>query len=451
MKPSLPRTYALALLVSAVLGVAIIPSRGHYRADAMALVFVALGVVVWLLVEFVRDPSEELRAQTLERLVAVVLGAFIVTAMIDQKLLIDLDRPWWSLRALSLVELVLVATYLRGPPAPTSRWPTIRFALFGICVLLATLETVRLSPVPRIDVWTVQTAGAEALLAGKNPYEVVRVINTGPEFIPGDVPYVYPPLQIFVTVPGLLLGDVRFTMGSGVIVLGLTLRDLALRSGRRLPPLLVDAPALIVWLTPKLLFILQQGWIDPVQLALIAVATALAARRHVWPAAIAFGLVLASKQTMFWVAPLAFAAFPIFRLRHAVVAVGLAGATYLPFVLLNWPAVYHANFGLVASLKPRADALSFVNWAYQALGVRVPYAIAFPLAGGVVGYVLLRRRAELRAFGIALLLTYFAFFTLNKWTFANYYFSLVCMGALGAALSLYPTRPSHPSHPSQPS
>jgi len=403
----------------------------------MVLVFAALGVVVWLLVDLIRRRQTEVRTQLLVRVVPAVLALFIVSALIDSRLLIDLDRPWWTLRALSLVELVLVATYLRPPSDSTSRWPTVRFALFGLCLALAMLETLRLSPVPHIDVWTVQTGGAQAILDGKNPFEVVGVVDTAPGVVRDDVPYVYPPLQALLTVPGLLLGDVRFTMGSALLVLGIALRDLVLRSGRRLDPMLVDAPALMVWLSPKLLFIFQQSWIDPVQIALIAAATALAVRRRVWLSAIAFGLVLASKQTMFWVAPLAFVTFPMFRLRHAVVAAALVVATYVPFVLWNWPALFHANLGFVAGLPSRPDALSFVNWAWLALGVRVPYGIAFPIAATMVGYVVLRRRAEPKVFGIALLVTYFVFFTLNKWTFANYYFSLLGLAALGAAMSLH--------------
>ena len=407
----------------------------------MVLVFAALGVVVWLLVDLVRRRPTEVRSQLVARVVPAVLAVFIASALIDSRLLIDLDRPWWTLRAISLAELVLVATYLRAPSDSTSRWPTVRFALFGLCLVLAMLTTVRLSPVPRIDVWTVQTGGAQAILDGKNPFEVVHVIDTAPDVVRDDVPYVYPPLQALLTAPGLLFGDVRFTMGSALLLLGIALRDLVLRSGRRLDPMLVDAPALLVWLSPKLLFIFQQAWIDPVQIALIASATALAVRRRVWLSAVAFGLVFASKQTMFWVAPLAFVTFPFFRLRHAALAAGLAVATYVPFVLWNWPALFHANLGFVAGLPSRPDALSFVNWAWLALGVRVPYAIAFPLAATMVGYVVLRRRAEPKVFGIALLVTYFVFFTLNKWTFANYYFSLLGLAALGAAMSLHVREP----------
>jgi hypothetical protein len=442
MKVSVPRSYALALLASAMIGVVIIPSRGHYRADSMVLVFAALGVVVTLLVDFVRARRLEVGAKTIERIVFVVLGAFVMSAIIDAKLLIAVDSSWWTLRCLSIAELALLATYLRALSPEGSPWPTYRFALFGVCLLLAFVETVHLSPTPTIDVWTVQTQGARALVAGLNPFQVVGVVDTAPGVVRDDVPYVYPPLQVLLTTPGYLLGDVRVTMGTALLLLGLSLRDLTLRSGRKLPALLLDAPALVVWLSPKLLFIFQQSWVDPVQIALIASGTALAVRRRVWPAAIVFGLVLASKQTMFWVAPLVFVTFPFFRLRHAAVAIAIPVLSYLPFALWNWPALLHANLGFVAGLPARPDALSFVNWASIALGVHVPYAIAFPIAGTMVGYVMLRRRAEPPIVGVALFLTYFVFFTMNKWTFANYYFSLLGMAALGAAMALHRPPPA---------
>ena len=437
VEETVPQSFALALLASATLSVVIIPSRGHYRPDAMFLVFAALGVVLCLLVDLLRARRAELEAETVAPIVLGVLGVFIASAIVDSRLLTGVDRSWWTLRALSIVELGLLATYARAPSPEGSRWPTIRFALFGVCLLLACIETVRLAPSPYIDVWTVQTYGARALLEGKNPFVEVAVVDTAPGVVRNDVPYVYPPLQVFLTAPGLLLGDVRATMGAALLLTGVSLRDLTLRSGRKLPALLLDAPALLVWLSPKLLFIFQQTWVDPVQIALLCAGTALAARRRVWPAAIVFGLVLASKQTMFWVAPLVFVSFPAFRLRHALVAASIPIATYLPFALWNWPALVHANLGFVAGLPARPDALSFVNWARLALGVHIPYAIAFPLAGTLVGYVMLRRRAQPEIFGVALLLTYFVFFTLNKWTFANYYFSLLAMAALGAAMALH--------------
>lgn len=436
---SLPRGFATALATSAVLGILLIPSRGSYSAEAMALVFAALGFVVYQLYELVRDRrGAVVPAANVERAIAISLIAFTAGAIFDSKLIPTVSRSMWVLRAIAAFDVALLGTYFFDHRLrPGSRWPIVRFALFALGIAVAVVEVVRISPAPAIDVWTVQTNGARALLGGRNPFGEVRSVDTAPGIVRDDVPYVYPPLHAMLTVPAELLGDVRYTMGAALLALGWALRDIALGSRKKLSPLLVDAAPLAVWLAPKIIFIVNQSWIDPVQIALIAGSTALALRKKTWAAAVGFGLVLAAKQTMFWVAPLAYVAFPAFRPRHAAAAVALAAAFYVPFALWDWPAFLHANVGFLSKLPTRDDALSFVNWGVRALGVHIPYGIAFPLAGSVVGWVVLRRRASVQAFGVALLATYFVFFTLNKWTFANYYFSLGGMAALAAVLALY--------------
>lgn len=442
MSSGVPRGYTLGLMTAALLGILIVPSKGHYGAAAMVLVFVALGLVLVALVDLVRGRQRQTDGRIVARGFPITIAVFLATAMIDAKLLIGVDRSWWTLRALCVAELALLATYLRDRPlaeGEESRWPAIRFALFAACVALSAIEVFRISPEPDIDVWTVQTAGARALLQGANPFDVVRVPDTTPGRLDNPTPYVYPPFQLFVTIPALLFGgDVRFAMTLGLLLFGVSVRDIAVGARDKLPalPVFVDAPALLVWLSPKVLFVLQQAWIDPVQLGLIAGSTALALRKRTWAAAIGFGLVLAAKQTMFWVAPLAFVAFPGFRARHALAAIAVAALFYLPFALWSWHAFYFANIGFVGGLPPRTDALSFVNFARRALDVRIPPAVAFPFAGAVVAWVVARRRARADVFGTALLITYFFFFTFNKWAFANYYFTLVGFAALGAVLAL---------------
>ncbi len=404
----------------------------------MVYVFVALGLVLWLLTMLLQRDVREARTKTAATALIVVFAGFAISQFFDAKLLPHAPRPWPSLRVLAGLELALVASYAFDARLPKgSRWPTIRFVLFGAGIAFGIYEVIHITVYPEIDVWTVQTMGANALLEGKNPFVETRVVDTTPGVFRNDVPYVYTPFQVLVTTPTQLLGDVRYTMGLAVLVAGIALRDIARRCGRDLPPIVTDAPALLVWMSPKLFFILEQAWNDPVQIALITTSTALAVRKRTWAAAIGFGLVLAAKQTMFWVAPLAFVAFAEFRWRHAALAVTLATSIYLPFALWNPPAFIHAAFGFVASLPARDDALSFINWASRALGIHIPYVIAFPLAAALVAYIVLKRRAEIYVYGIGLFITYFIFFTLNKWTYANYYFSLAGLAALAGALALH--------------
>lgn len=436
MSDRIPRQYVIGLLTAAMLAVVLIPSRGQYRADSMILVFVAMALVLW----HARDLASPTTASVAARLAApgivVGLASFLVTRMVDQRLIANPATSEMPLRILSAVELPLVLSYLfDGKLSPTSRWPASRFALLAAASLAFGLTVVHVVPSPTIDVWTVQMEGARALLHGQNPFEVVAMHDTAPGVMRDDVPYVYPPFHLLLTLPAYALGDVRYAMIVALVVSGIALRTIALRSAGQRLPIIVEAPALLLWLAPKVPYILEQAWIDPMQVALIAVACALAVRARYGWAAVMFGCVLAAKQTMFWVAPLAMISFAGFRLRHALVGGAIGVAPYVAFAAWNPRAFWHANVAFVSGLPARPDALSLVNWAKRVLGVAVPYGIAFPLAALVVALVFVRRRRAPEAFGFALLVTYFAFFLFNKWTFANYYFTLMGFAALGAALS----------------
>lgn len=437
----IPARALLALAAAVVFDVLLIPSRGHYRADSMALVFAALGLVAILAWDLWRanDRTVDGDAATTKLLGAIFMLA--ASGLFDSKLVVDPEGSLGLLRVLAGVNTALVATYyLEGRFSFPAWFRDARFAAFGASLLLAGIETIRLVPHPAIDVWTVQTEGARALLHGHNPFEVVAMHDTAPGVVREDVPYVYPPFQILVTIPALLLGDVRYAMLAALLIAGFVLRAIARRQASpALPPGLVDAPALLVWLAPKLLYIVQQAWIDPVQLALIVTTALFLIEGRARAATIALGCVLAAKQTMFWIVPLAYLAFPFLRFPHFVAIGAIAAATYVPFAAWNFRAWFHANIAFVGTLPARDDALSIVNFAWRALGVRIPHAIAFPLALGAVGLAT-RARREVRAFGGGLVVTYFVFFLFNKWTFANYFFLLGGLSCLAAALTLAPRR-----------
>src|SRR5262249_26117875 len=155
---------------------------------------------------------------------------------------------------------------------------------------------------PAIDVWSLQMDATRSLLAGRNPFTEVSVANTAPGMEGGSVPCAYPPTQLLFALPGRLLGAVRYSMLAAVLVTGLLSRVLARRAGRQVPQFATDAPTLFLWLSPKLYFIVEQAWIDPIQLALASLAVAAQASNRRWWSVVLFGLLFTSKQTMFWFA-----------------------------------------------------------------------------------------------------------------------------------------------------
>jgi hypothetical protein len=410
----------------------------------MVFLFVALALIAALIPRMLSPtrPQRTFAARPVVIGIGVVLLAFVVVQIVDAKLLQNAKSSLLWIKLLIGAEGALVATYFFERLPRGERMNMVRFGAFALLTLLACFETMRLVPHPPIDVWEVQMKGAEALVAGANPFEVVAVRDTAPGVVRDNVPYVYPPLQILLTIPSALIGDVRLTMIAGALIAGFALRTIAKTALPNASALVIDAPALMVWLAPKFFLIIEQSWIDPVQLALITVTTALAFRGRMWTAAVLLGLTLASKQTMFWVVLVAIPHFR-FDVRQLALAAAVAAATVIPFAAWNFPALRYANFGFVNGLPERPEALSFIQWSRRVLGVVLPHRIGFVLAfvAAAVPYV---RRGPIERFGVALLVTYFAFFTFNRWAFANYYFTIGGLAAMAAALSLRPTSSTAP-------
>lgn len=422
-----------------MLGVVLIPSRGHYRADANALMFVMSAFVVWLAWDLWRPTLlRKVTPRVLESGIALVLFAFAMSRVIDSRVIANPARSVLLIRVVCGVQAALVATYFFDRGRKSSSWPVWRFwSLVALTALFGVLA-IHVVPIPPIDVWTVQTEGVRALLAGTNPFEVVQVHETAPNTNADNVPYVYPPFHLFLTVPAYLLGDVRYVIVASFVVAGIALRFIARKAGRDLPAVLLEAPALAVMLTPKGPYLHEQAWIDPVQVACIALGAALAVSRRWWLAAIAFGFAVAGKQTMMWVAPMAFFAFEGFRIRHGI-ALAIAGAgPHALFAVWNWRALVWDNFSYIKQLPPREDALSFANFATRGLGVHgFPYFVAFPVGALLTAILCAHCRKKPHALGAALVVTYLPFYSLNKQMFANYYFTLAGMAAVGAALALH--------------
>jgi hypothetical protein len=143
-----------------------------------------------------------------------------------------------------------------------------------------------------------------------------------------------------------------------------------------------------------------------------------------------------------------------FDLRRTLVLAVAALVPVLPFVVWDFVALKHANFDFMSGLPPRRDALCFTNAVWKATGAAFPAATAFVLAAAVCAVACVRalpgRTRRLGAsparppvdFARALVLTYFVFFFFNRWAFANYYFLLTGLAALGSGAALFDRFPS---------
>jgi len=436
--PTVASTLPVFFFISFALGLSIIFSRGAFSEPAMWCVFVALLILVLALQHVLRTPVRHVTASVyLCAVVWVALLSLLIVALSDRALIIYPVKPWALGYTALGAWIVLLAGYLPFMVLGLKERPLVRharFTLVAAVLLLGGYDTLKTSPTPWIDVWTVQQAGAGAFLQGKNPYQVVFMRDTGPRQA-NDVPYVYPPTQIYLTAPSFALGgDVRWTMLAALMGTGVLFRFLAQRSGLALPGLLEDAPALFLWFSPKLFFILEQSWVDPVQLFLITAALSAHVARRKLLTAVLFGVVASAKQTMFWSVPLV-AVLLRFDRRQLLVAAGVAVAAVLPFALWDFRALKYANLDFLNALPVRPEALTLTTYVRNHFQVEIPTAVGFLSAAAVVALSLWRLPRGAGAFAFAVLATYFLFFVVNKWAFANYYFLLTGLSGLAAAAS----------------
>jgi hypothetical protein len=435
-------------------------SHGRYLGPAVACLAFALSVLAWRFVAATASPTVagETPPKLTMWLVWCAAASMPVTALLDPKILAHPHMSLGVLRALEGASLLLLASYLPflGARTDSELVRRARFACFGAITLAAGAAIIHISPAPAIDVWDLQTQAAKALLHGENPYVGLTVPDTTPIHPYPTVPYVYAPGTLYAGVIGLLVGsDVRYAMLIALLVSGAALRMVARKRKRNEDPrsaiasLAEDAPALFVWLMPPLAFVIELAWTEPVQLMLICLAVGAAVSDRALLGAVLFGLALTTKQSMFWLIPLAGFALS-YGLREWLAMLAALALGVAPFAIANFGALKHDTFDFLVALAPRSDALCLAVWYKSAFGRPFPTATSTVLAATVVAATALYARslrigasggrypvAEGAAlFGRAAALTYFAFFFFAKWAFANYYFLVSGLAALAAATSL---------------
>jgi hypothetical protein len=341
----------------------------------------------------------------------------------------------------AVVLLVAVcASYLL--PAPVGRG---RFAVaLAIHVYIGAWWILH-HPRPVIDVWQFQQRACALLLGGQNPYgaEYENPYGDAGLFAPQVVKddkvqgFPYPPLSLFLCVPGYLAGDVRWSMLVAICMSGL----LGVAAARRLglPPGHPAELAVIVLLFyPRSLRVLEMSWTEP----FLALATGLAvwaiARHRGCLQATALGMLLTVKQTGILALP---GLWVVERPRpRGIAVIGLlALVVTLPFLVWDPEALWRSLVVFHLHSPFRTDTLSVSALVATATGHELSPLWGFA-AAVVIGVVAFRGGAmslSQGALGAAALLL--AFFLLNKAAHLNYYWwvayflALATMGAAAEA------------------
>jgi uncharacterized membrane protein len=185
------------------------------------------------------------------------------------------------------------------------------------------------------------------------------------------------------------------------------------------------------------MFVLEQGWTEPVVVCLLA-ATVFFACRHPRVLPWTLGLLLAVKQYAPLIFPLAMLQLGgpglKSRLRMGLIAVGVAAVITVPFFLWDPSGFLRAVLIWQTKQPFRADALSYVAATVEngqpVLPLWLNLAVV-PLAWVVAAWRAPRTPAGL---GMASALLFLLFVAFAKQAFCNYYF--LVLGCLCCALAV---------------
>lgn len=298
-------------------------------------------------------------------------------------------------------------------------------ALLGVWLL-------RAAPEPEIDVIVVHREAIDALLSDQDPYRISFANIYGkesgfynPRALVGNrvaFGYPYPPLSLFLAVPGqVLAGDYRYAELAALLVGALFI-------GYVRPSLHARLAAALLLTTPRGFFVLEQGWTEPVGVLMTAWVVFLMVRR---PAVVpwAGGLLAVTKQYYFLAGPLllkyAFPRGPRGLARFVLIASFAGAAVTLPLALWHPNRFLEAVIYLQTREPFRPDALSLLSWASQKGWGAGTYLWA--IGGAVVALLVGLWRVPNTAAGFAasLALSMMTMFMFGSKAFCNYYYLVI--------------------------
>ena len=431
----------MPFLISAVagLGAAVSVAFGFYHPTALALMGISLVLCLLGNVYF------RIRA---ERLMVPLFGTYLALFfwLLRAAPFKKVEHGGWHTYVPFIVGLGVAALFIAAGLLGARPWwfagaVAVHF-LLGVWVL-------RMAPSPDVDVWTAHMDGAEALVHGKNPYEIrFRAIQgQNPNaYGPGNIEngrakfgYPYPPVTLLLSMPGyLLFGDTRYSQLFALAGAGLLL-------GFGFPGKLPKMAACLYLFWPKQFLVLEQCWTEPFVVFLMA-CTVVAMVRRPGFAWLPLGLLLVSKQYMFAMVPLCWLLAPGMRgFTSLMLRAGAAAAiATLPLALWNFHEFWSSNITLQLIQPFRNDALSFAAAALRMGWSAPPSWAGFALLAAGMAYCLWRNPRTPAGFAGSVAVCLFLFIAFNKQAFTNYYDCIIgsiCVAA-AEALRLVSASPS---------
>lgn len=412
------------LLLFSALMVMII-GQGNTFVSVLALLAAASAAGVALLNPISACEQDWFRTAERILVVSMVGAGLILTAGRLATAFAPLASPVFVVLMASYAIFGMTAVFSLTRVLPHMRWAFELFLLThaGMAVML-----LRSSPA-NIDVEVYLHDGVVALFHGHNPYGItVRNIYpmrlTDLLYGPGVVVdgrvnagFPYPPFVLLAAIPGLLLGDVRYSQLIAMLVTALILRRLASdRIGRAVAVLGVASLSAIP--------VLMGAWTEPVTVALLACLVLALERQRDALISLFLGLMLVSKQYFVVVLPAVWLIRQWLTRHVLLLGLAVAAAVTLPLFLVDPATFWKAIVGIQrAPLRP--DSISLLVSSVNTFGWPPPwtYAKLAPVGGGLTALLLAMHAPRTpAAFAASAGLTLLVTTLLSKQAFLNYYF-----------------------------
>jgi hypothetical protein len=214
------------------------------------------------------------------------------------------------------------------------------------------------------DVYFIHERAAKALARGLSPYgPAVEVPDNSPFAAPGAtiVGYSYPPPALLAyAASSWILGDSRWTGLLAFVLVVVALGGRASRADAATASMGRTAACLLLASLPSWPRMLEEGWTEPVSLALLTVSALAWARP--WAASIALGCALASKQYFLLAAPaVGVALLRASRGRLRALVTIVTGLACLAPALLDPRGFWRAAIRTHLERPPRPDGAGLVS------------------------------------------------------------------------------------------
>lgn len=427
------------IAAAALLGLAVQIADGFYEPRALALLTISIVSAfagMWLL----SRPAPGSSVRYPRQGIAFGLGLavnLILLFLIRPGIYVRPDASIWLFRA-GIAAMALVIAGSLVPRLRRTWFPAllVLYTALGCWMLSA-------SPDPHIDVATVHRAAVRALVRGRSPYNISfqniygsRSPYYNPSLLEGDLVkfgYPYPPLTLLLAIPGeLCCHDYRYVelaaTVAGAAAIGYSTAG-------------VTAPlAAALWLTtPRAFFVLEQGWTEPIIVALIA-GLLWSMRRRPDLAPWLAGLALASKQYVALAIPLIIRYAGVYgrpRLRAGIELLVAGAVVTLPFLLWD-PRHFIESVVLLQAREPfRFDSLSYVSWLARAGWGHASIFVSIGAAVAALVAAMRWTRNTPAGFIVSLACTSFAAFAFGSKAFCNYYYFVIA--CLCCAIAVLPS------------